>query len=111
MTCRTQTSPHRLAGWLAVLLFGAGYLLRWNDIPRYLLWLSYIDWMWYGWGALMISIFGGTDAVATDGSPILEYYSLGADLMWAFVGYSALVFLFFAGLALAALTYMKHQKR
>ena len=35
---------------------------------------------------------------------------LGADLMWAFVGYSALVFLFFAGLALAALTYMDHQK-
>ena len=94
-----------------VLLFGSGYLLRWNDIPRYLLWLSYLDWMWYGWGALMITIFRGTDARGTDGSPILEYYSLGSDLMWAFVGYSALFFLFFVGLAWVALSFLRHQRR
>ncbi len=26
------------------LLFAAGYLLRWRDIPRYWIWFGYINW-------------------------------------------------------------------
>ena len=73
--------------------------------------LSYVNWMWYSWGALMITIFQGTDALATDGTLILEYYSLAEDLLWAFIGYSSLVFAFFVGVAWLALVFLRHQKR
>ncbi|KAK9808412.1 hypothetical protein WJX73_002001 [Symbiochloris irregularis] len=94
-----------------ILLFGSGYLLRWNDIPRYILWLSYIDWMWYGWGAVMISVFRGSNATTSIGIPVLEYYSLSTDSMWAFCGYSALFFAAFVLVAWGSLTLVKHQKR
>ena len=73
--------------------------------------LSYVDWMWYGWGAVMISIFSGTDAVGANGQPILEYYSLSEDLLWAFLGYSSLFFLGFLFVAWLALSFLRHQKR
>ena len=33
-----------LLTWPTALLFAAGYLLRWRDIPRYWLWFGYINW-------------------------------------------------------------------
>ncbi len=47
----------------------------------------------------------------TGGVSILQYYGLeGAD-KWAYVGYLSLFWIVFATLALAALTYVRHQKR
>lgn len=33
-----------LLTWPTALLFAAGYLLRWRDIPRYWIWFGYINW-------------------------------------------------------------------
>ena len=73
--------------------------------------LSYINWMWYAWGALMISQFKGTQSQTWDGSDVLEYFSLADTDEWAFVGYSALFFFAFLLITWAALVLMKHQKR
>ena len=67
--------------------------------------------MWYGWGALMINQFEGTDVLASDGSTVLEYFSLDGINAWAFCGYSALFFAAFVWIAWAALVLVKHQRR
>lgn len=72
---------------------------------------SYLNWMWYGWGALMINQFKGTDAQLVDGGNVLEYYGLDNTSEWAFCGYSALFFVAFILIAWAALTLVRFQKR
>ena len=64
-----------------------GYVDKFSGVLNLVCRLSYVNWMWYAWGAVMITIFAGTEAIATNGQPILEYYSLAPDLLWAFVGY------------------------
>ena len=73
--------------------------------------LSNLNVMWYSWGAVMITIFKGTDAVGANGQPILDYYSLPEDLMWAYIGYTSLYFAVFLLLAWLALSFLRHQKR
>ena len=73
--------------------------------------LSYLNWMQFGWGALVINQFKGSDAVTSDGNNVLEYYSLGGSDEWAYVGYSALFFIAFLSIAWAGLTFVKFQKR
>ena len=55
---------------------------------------AYVNWMWYGWGALMINQYEHSD-LQIYGTPVLEYYSLNGIDKYAFVGYSALTFVFF----------------
>ena len=55
---------------------------------------GYINWMWYGWGALMINQYEHS-ALQIYGTPILEYYSLNGIDKYAFIGYCSLTFVFF----------------
>ena len=73
--------------------------------------VSYINPNKFTWGALMISIFAGTDARGANGQPVLEYYSISEDLMWAYIGYSSLFSATFLLVAWLALSYLQHQKR
>lgn len=73
--------------------------------------LSYVNWLQYAWGALMVNHFQGKDIVAYGDQEILEYYSLENASKWAYVGYEALIVLFFLTLCWIALTAMRHQKR
>ncbi|KAK9845354.1 hypothetical protein WJX81_004187 [Elliptochloris bilobata] len=94
------------------LLFAAGYLLRWRDIPRYWIWFGYVNWLWYAWGALMINTFKGS-GIDIFGEDILAYYSLDGISEWAFLGYEALSFIVYAAIAYIGLvsTLRLHQKR
>ena len=48
-----------LPAYVVTLLFFAGFLLRWGDIPKYWQWYGYIDFLHYAWGALMANQFAG----------------------------------------------------
>ena len=61
--------------------------------------LSYINWLWYGWGAAMINQYKTTDVKLSGSQTVLEYYSLDGINEWAFLGYSALTFVFFFSIA------------
>ncbi len=56
---------------------------------------GYINWLWYGWGAVMINQYKDTDIKIYGDQSVLEYYSLNGISEWAFLGYSALTFVFF----------------
>lgn len=56
---------------------------------------GYINWLWYGWGAVMINQYKDTDIKIYGDHSVLEYYSLDGISEWAFLGYSALTFVFF----------------
>ncbi len=56
---------------------------------------GYINWLWYGWGAGMINQYKGSDLKIYNNTPVLDYYSLNGLSEWAFLGYSALTFVFF----------------
>ena len=68
--------------------------------------------LWYAWGALMINTFKGS-GIDIFGEDILAYYSLDGISEWAFLGYEALSFLAYAGIAYLGLvfTLRLHQKR
>ena len=44
------------------LLFAAGYLLRWRDIPRYWIWFGYINWCGPGAGLSPLPVHPTTHA-------------------------------------------------
>jgi ATP-binding cassette, subfamily G (WHITE), member 2 len=92
------------------LLFFGGFLMRFSDIPKYMQWYSYIDFMRYGWGALMISQFKDRD-VKLNGTPILEYYDLDEYTAWEMLGYEALFLFVFFMMAWAALQFKKQSQR
>lgn len=101
-----------LPAYVTMLLFFAGLLLRWSQIPWYWRWFGYIDFLRYSWGALMVNQFGGANNVPYLGYPgVLEYYSLGDVNMWGFFGIIFAFFAFFFFAAYLALRYIKHVKR
>ena len=92
----------RLAG--LVLSFGATSKISdgetgchaWHPpIPSASCRLGYINWLWYGWGAIMINQYEGSDVKIFGDVGVLEYYSLNGVSKWAFLVYSSLTFVFF----------------
>jgi ATP-binding cassette, subfamily G (WHITE), member 2 len=102
------------------MLFFSGFLFRFDDIPDYWQWYSYIAFLRYAWSALMINQFDGeTEAspnagapIQIAGLPILKYYGQDAFAnAWESIGYEALFFVAFFGLAWAALQFSRPNKR
>lgn len=102
------------------LLFFAGFLFRFDDIPKYWQWYSYLDFLRYAWAALMINQFDGETeqqpvkggSITVAGIPIRDYF--GHDNFsseWEALGYEALFFVAFFALAWAALQFSKLNKR
>lgn len=98
--------------YVITLLFFAGQLMRWDDIPEYWRWYAYLDFIRYGWGALMINQFGEQpEALYIGGITILEYYSLDTYNKWAFLGYLSCFFVAFLMATWGALAWKKHGSR
>lgn len=101
-----------LPAYVTSLLFFAGMLLRWDQMPKYWQWYGYIDFLRYAWGSLMANQFAGSRNVPFLGAPgILEYYSLGGISAWGWMGIIFGFFAFFFVAAFLALTFVKHTKR
>ncbi|CAK0787534.1 hypothetical protein CVIRNUC_010754 [Coccomyxa viridis] len=99
-----------LPAYVVTLLFFAGFLLRYPNIPNYWKWYSYIDFLKWGWHSQMINQFEDYPDVLLNGRPVLEFYDI-TESKWAALGYESLFFLFFFMAAWAALTFCKHSKR
>ncbi|KAK9804269.1 hypothetical protein WJX72_004137 [[Myrmecia] bisecta] len=99
-----------LPAYVTALLFFAGFLVRWDNIPSYWIWFAYLNFMWYGWAALMINEFAGRN-VQIFGQEVLAYFSLDGISSWAYTGYCSLFFVAFFLLAWLALAFKKHQNR
>ena len=52
-----------LPACVTALLFFSGYLIVWPQIPKYWIWLGYLDFLRYAWGSLMINQYQGTQVV------------------------------------------------
>jgi hypothetical protein len=74
--CLTLTCP----------LVVAGFLLRWEQIPKYWIWIAYINFLRYAWGGLMINQVQGQNAKIGQ-YDLLEYYSLDGENKWLFLLY------------------------
>ncbi len=77
-------------------------------------WYSYIDFLRYAWGALMVNQFTDPDygnPPWIGGQTVLDYYFLGGVSKSAYVGYLALFFPVFFVFAWLTLSYMKYSSR
>ena len=97
------------------LLFFAGFLFRFDDIPPWWQWYAYIDYLRYGFGAHLINQFGaqqGTPGEPTiNGFPIIEYFGFDGYSKWELLGYEFLFFIAFFFMAWAALQWKQLSKR
>ena len=104
-----------LPSYVVTLLFFAGFLLRWDDIPKWWQWYGYIDFLRYAWGSLMVNQFEGNNVnfieTPQQNITILEYYSLGGISKWAWYGIELGFFVAFFCFSYLALKYVKHVKR
>lgn len=101
------------AGYVVVLLFFAGLLMRLEDIPGYWYWFSVIDFIRYAWGSLMVNQFQNLPDAEW---PLVLYhplYYLGLENVdkWAYLGYESIFAVVFAAGAWAALAYMPYGRR
>lgn len=104
-----------LPSYVVTLLFFAGFLLRWEDIPKWWQWYGYIDFLRYAWGSLMVNQFKGNDVTfvetGVENITILEYYSLGGVSKWAWYGIELGFFVAFFLFSYLALKFVKHVRR
>ncbi|KAL4428045.1 hypothetical protein ABPG75_002134 [Micractinium tetrahymenae] len=101
-----------LPAYVTMLLFFAGMLIRWADIPKYWRWFSLVDVLRYAFGPLMKNQFSGDRNVPfVDGISVLDYYSFGGISMWGWVGIEVAFFAVFFLLAFLALKYVRHVRR
>lgn len=105
-----DTANAALPAYVTTLLFFSGFLITWAKIPKYWIWMAYMDFLRYAWGALMINQFQGKN-VQIFGQDVLEYYSLDGYSVWEFIAYEIIFFIGFFGLCWFALSFIKHQKR
>ena len=101
------------AGYAVVLLFFAGLLMRLDDIPSYWYWFSVIDFIRYGWGALMVNQF--EDLPEAEWPLVLvnplQYLGLDGVNKWAYLGYESIFIVVFGLGAWLALTFMPYGRR
>eukprot|EP00887_Chlorella_sp_A99_P008260 scaffold12.g8260.t1 len=112
-----------LPSYTTTLLFFSGFLIPWNNIPKWWQWYGYIDFLRYAWGALTANQFGGGPPPAGRDVPflqtnppepamsVLEYYSLSGISMWGWLGIEFAFFVAFTLLTYIALACLTHVKR
>ena len=112
--------------WVTIQLLWAGFVSTTAAMPVWWKWFSYIDFLRYAWGALMVNQFTGPrgDPVWVNGKTVLQHYSLrDQDMhtrytwytedvdMWANVGFLSIFFFLYAVCAWLALKYVQHGSR
>ena len=100
--------------------FFVGLLLRPQDMPRWLAWYKYLNFLHFSWAAQMLNQFGGGSGGDGSGGPlsldgvnsVLAFYDIPVNGdPWVQLGYASLFFWFFAGVAWLALGFKTHQRR
>jgi len=99
-----------LPTYVTALLFFAGFLIRFNDIPNYWRWFSYLNFLRFGWTTIMINQFAGSDA-EINGEKVLDYYYMAGQSRWWVLLEEFTFFVGFFVLAWLALQYKTFTKR
>ncbi|EFJ44628.1 hypothetical protein VOLCADRAFT_95021 [Volvox carteri f. nagariensis] len=99
-----------LPTYVVTLLFFGGFLFRFHEMPRWWKWYSYIDFLRYSWGSLMVNQFEDNNPSWLGGT-VLSYYSLAHVDKWRYMGFLALFFIVFFLLALITMQFKKYQSR
>lgn len=101
-----------LPAFVTASLFFTGNLMIYNDIPNYLKWAVFADFLHYPFAAITVSIFEDKPyALSVAGTPVTEYLSLNLGSAWVYLGIECGFFVLFAVLAWASLAFIRHQKR
>lgn len=95
--------------YVTVLLFFAGLLIVHSSIPDGWRWFSYIDFLRYAWGSLMMNQF--PDDINLGYVTVLQQFDLDGYEKWAWLGFEAMFPIVFVVIGLLALTFIRHQRR
>jgi ATP-binding cassette, subfamily G (WHITE), member 2 len=85
-----------LPGLVSTFLFFAGFLFRFEDIPKWWMWYSYCDPLRYAFTANLVNHFGEKDPRFLGGRTVLEYFGVKGESGWANMG---IIWAFSAGLS------------
>ncbi|KAG1675328.1 hypothetical protein FOA52_016002 [Chlamydomonas sp. UWO 241] len=103
-----------LPTYVVTLLFFCGFLFNLKEIPPWWEWYSYIDFLRYSFGTLMVNQFGpgGSERDPPfQGTTVLTYFALNNVDKWAYLGYCSLFFIFFFCAALTTMSLKSYQVR
>ncbi|PNH11015.1 ABC transporter G family member 2 [Tetrabaena socialis] len=100
-----------LPTYAVTLLFFAGFLITFDEMPPWWKWYSYIDFARYSWGAVMVNQFKHHHEPWINGKTVLQYYGLARENEWAQIGYCSLFFVFFYVCTALILTFKTYQLR
>lgn len=99
-----------LPTYVVTLLFFAGFLFRLQDIPPWWKWNTYIDFLRYAFGGLMVNQFSANNP-PWQGSNLLQYYDFYHVDKWTYLGYLSLFFIVFFSLTWVTMTFKKYSSR
>ncbi|GLC33334.1 hypothetical protein PLESTB_000344800 [Pleodorina starrii] len=99
-----------LPTYVVTLLFFGGFLFRFHEMPPWWKWYSYIDFLRYSWGSLMVNQFEKSNPSWLGGT-VLSYYGLENVDKWRNMGFLALFFIVFFLFALLTMQFKKYQSR
>jgi len=85
-----------LPALVSTFLFFAGFLFRFEDIPKWWLWYSYCDPLRYAFTANLINHFGARDPRFLGGKTVLQYFGVAGQSGWGNMG---VIWAFSAGLS------------
>lgn len=112
------TANTALPAFVVCMLFFTGLLMRYDDMPRYLAWMMYADFLHYAWGAVTLNQYLGYDdpaaAVVVGSEQVLALYSLPGALgggPWRYIAVESIFLVGFLAIAWAALAFVQHAKR
>lgn len=97
--------------YCTTLLFFGGFIISFDSMPAYWKWYSYIGFVRYAWGALMVNQFDHNDPIWNDNTTVLATYSFQHVDKWSYVGYLSLFFPVFFALAWITMSLKKYQSR
>lgn len=85
-----------LPGLVSTFLFFAGFLFRFEDIPKWWTWYSYCDPLRYAFTANLVNHFGARNPRFLGRQTVLEYFGVEGQSGWANMG---VIWAFSAGLS------------
>uniref|UniRef100_A0A7S3VTN2 ABC transporter domain-containing protein n=1 Tax=Dunaliella tertiolecta TaxID=3047 RepID=A0A7S3VTN2_DUNTE len=97
--------------YVVTLLFFGGFLFRFDSIPPWWKWYSYLNFLRYAWSALMRNQFDAMGNPEFLDTTILDYYNIEGINPDAHVGFLAIFFLVFFLMAWTTMSVRKYADR
>uniref|UniRef100_A0A7S3VU76 ABC transporter domain-containing protein n=1 Tax=Dunaliella tertiolecta TaxID=3047 RepID=A0A7S3VU76_DUNTE len=97
--------------YAVTLLFFAGFLFRFDNIPPWWKWYSYLNFLRYAWSALMRNQFDAMGDPPFLDTTVTDYYNIGGIDPDAHVGFLAIFFGVFFLLAWTTMSFRKYADR